>query len=533
MTSSVAIAEHQPCPMCKSSDAYTLYSDGHGYCFSCRGFKKKDTEPMNQTVVLNRPRPKTNLPDMPESFSALEDRGINQKTAEKYKVSYIEDGPFVHHYPYTRKGEYVASKKRKRETKGFAWAGDTGNLDLFGQGSFPAGCAPAITIVEGECDALAAYQMNGGFPVVSVQSASTAERDVRSNFEYLSSFEEIVICFDSDEAGSEAAIKVANVLPVGKVRILSLSEHKDANDYLQYGKGRLFKQEWYNAAKYTPATLKTGKQLWDEIINVPDYETVSYPFEGIDKMTYGIRLSELVIVNAGHKVGKSTFLGEITHHILNHTESGIGLMRLEESNRDSALNLMSIEANKRLHLPDVWEQCTTEEIREYYDKVMNTDRIIIWDHFGSNSIEAVLNQIRNMAALGCKYIVLDHISIIVSDQSGDERKQLDELATKIKSLCMEINVCVLAVVHQNREGKIRGTAGIEQLANIVIRLERDKEHTSDFVRNSTKVVISDNRFCGVTGLACYLYFDQETGRMLEYTEEQFLESAASGTVEGW
>ena len=27
--------KHQPCPNCPSSDAYWVYEDGHGYCFSC------------------------------------------------------------------------------------------------------------------------------------------------------------------------------------------------------------------------------------------------------------------------------------------------------------------------------------------------------------------------------------------------------------------------------------------------------------------------------------------------------------------
>ena len=28
-----------PCPHCKSSDAYTVYDDGHGYCFSCESYE--------------------------------------------------------------------------------------------------------------------------------------------------------------------------------------------------------------------------------------------------------------------------------------------------------------------------------------------------------------------------------------------------------------------------------------------------------------------------------------------------------------
>ena len=152
------------------------------------------------------------------------------------------------------------------------------------------------------------------------------------------------------------------------------------------------------------------------------------------------------------------------------TIKGIGLLHLEEPNSDTALGLMSITANKPLHLPDVRETVDNDELRKYFDSTINNDRVVIWDHFGSNSIHEVLAKIRHMHNLGCKYIVLDHLSIVVSDQSGDERKQLDEISTKLKTLCMELNIAVIAVIHQNRQGQIRGTAGVEQLANMVIKL---------------------------------------------------------------
>src|SRR6266536_6088353 len=33
------VEQHIPCPVCPSSDAYCVYDDGHGYCFSCEYFK--------------------------------------------------------------------------------------------------------------------------------------------------------------------------------------------------------------------------------------------------------------------------------------------------------------------------------------------------------------------------------------------------------------------------------------------------------------------------------------------------------------
>ena len=124
-----------------------------------------------------------------------------------------------------------------------------------------------------------------------------------------------------------------------------------------------------------------------------------------------------------------------------------------------------------------------------------------------------------MVALGCKYIVLDHLSIIVSDQSGDERKQLDEIATKIKTLAMELDVAIIAVIHTNRQGQIRGTAGVEQLANIVMRLERNKTDPNEWRRNVTKITVEKNRFTGYTGPASYLWYNKDTGTLTELSEE--------------
>jgi twinkle protein len=232
-------------------------------------------------------------------------------------------------------------------------------------------------------------------------------------------------------------------------------------------------------------------------------------------------LSELVTLTAETGVGKTSVLKEIQHHILQEVpDVGIGILHLEEPNDDTALGLMSITANKPLHLPDVREHIETEELREYFDLTLNNDRVIMWDHFGSNQIDTVIATIRYMHNMGCKYIFLDHLSILVSDQNGDERKQLDEATTKLKTLCMELRIAVVAVIHQNRDGKIRGTAGVEQLSNIVIKMTRDIENKDNFIRNVTVLNVQKNRFCGRTGPGGYVFYEGETGRLRELTDEE-------------
>jgi twinkle protein len=391
---------------------------------------------------------------------------------------------------------------------------------------------------------MAVYEMQGfKYPAVSVDSASSARKDCADNFEYLNSFEEIVLCFDKDEPkrhpdgsvsypGQEAAEAVAQLFPPKKVRILTLQKAKDANDYLKNDWTKEFVQEWWRAPTWTPQGIVLGTDLWNEISKEDTTDSIDYPFQGLNELTYGLRLSELVVITADTGVGKSQILRELSHYLLNHTQHSVGMMFLEETMKDTGLGIMSIEANKPLHLPDVRSEVSLEELKKYYDKTVNSERVILYDHFGSNNIADLLAKIRHMAAMGAKYIILDHLSIVVSDQQGDERKQLDEISTKIKQLTIELNICVIAVIHQNRQGQIRGTAGVEQLANIVIKLFRDKESEDPWRRNVTKVLVQKNRFCGRTGPACYLFYDSETGRLSELDKAsiQAYESGQSSNI---
>jgi twinkle protein len=540
---------HVVCEDCGSSDANGLYGDGHTHCFSCG--KTAFPEGSNESpTVITETKEYGPITGVQQAFTQLNDRRISKASAEKYQVwRDTEHGKTYFPY-YTQDGRSHLSNKVRHSDKEFFTEGDLKHSGLFGQQLYPSGSAKFITLVEGEYDALAAYELMGSrWPVVSVRNGvDGATKDVADNFEYLNSFGSVVICFDKDNPkvnaktgeirypGQEAALAVAGMFPIGKVKVLTLAEAKDPNDYLKAGLREQFNREWWAAPSYTPTGLKLGREMWDEISSPKNYETISYPWAGLNTQTYGIRLSELVVVTAETGVGKTSVLKEIEYFILkNVPQSGIGLLHLEEPNADTALGLMSIEANLPLHLPDVREMVPKEDIRKYYDDVVNTDRLIVYDHFGSNSIQEILNKVRHMANLGAKYIILDHLSIVVSDQSGDERKQLDEISTKLKTLTMELNIAIIAVIHQNRQGQIRGTAGVEQLANIVMKLHRERLSEDPWRRNVTKVTIEKNRFCGRTGPAVYLHYNEHTGRLNELTDEQIKAYNVGGSadIEVW
>lgn len=540
---------HEPCEKCGSTDANSVYDDGHSYCFACNAYVDDTNDTQDSTTQLEE-REVVSLP-MGE-FTPIPDRKINQETCKMYgvttKVSLGDNGKkkiTEHYYPYyNTDGQRVAVKIRELP-KNFRCSGLMNDALLFGQPICPPG-GKFITIVEGEADALAYTELTGK-PCVSVKSATSALKDCRKQFEYLNSFETIVICFDRDEVrlkdsgeevrpGQDAAEKVASLF-AGKSKIMDMT-YKDPCEYLKRGEKKLFNDQWWGARSYSPAGLVTfdDSQLKDLLANRKKEKGMPYPWESLNEMTFGMRKGEMITFTGGTGMGKTQVLREIVYHIHNHTEENIGMLMLEEPKNDTFEGLVSIHASKPLHLPTT--EYSDEDFIESAKFFTDKGRITIFDAFGSNEIDVVIGKIRELVKIKeCKFVVLDHISIIVSDQrSGDERRALDEIATKLKTLTVELEFCLIIVSHLRRtSGKpheeggqtsladLRGTAGIGQLSNFVIGLERNGQSDDEYERRKTTIRVLKNRFCGFVGPAATLIFDPVTHRLNEEEELDIVE----------
>lgn len=512
------------CPKCTSSDAYAVDDKGWGTCFACGS----RTPPDGREVLPKTQSSLTEAPMKPESiFSTdLSDRKINKDTCVRYGVGWRGDDlafPIGDSY-----------KLRVNGDKQFKIIGDfQADKRLFGQERFPAG-QKYIIVTEGEFDAMAAHQMmQSKTPCVSVRNgAQSAVKDCKENYDYLDSFETIVFCFDSDAPGLEAQAKCCELFSHKAKYMIHPEGVKDANDYLLKHKSADFVQGFWRAQKWTPDGIVCGSSLYDDVMKPLEKADCLYPFDGLNKLTYGIRKHELVTVTAGSGLGKSQFLREIIWHILQQTNSNIGLMFLEESTRKTGLSLMSLAANKPLHLPDT--VVTQEEKDLAFKATLGTDRLFLFDHFGSSDVDNIVNRVRYLAkATGCDYVFVDHISIIVSAQSnGDERKALDEIMTKLRMLVQETGIALVVVSHLKRpesrgheEGaatslaQLRGSGSIAQLSDMVIGLERNGQAEDVNERNTTRVRVLKNRFSGQTGPGCSLLYSLSTGRMVEVDEE--------------
>ena len=520
--------KHIACEKCGSSDANALFDDGHTYCYACltyvAGDKVNDNNRLQSTRISNEITLKGDVKSIP-------DRGITAATCQYYGVTSDDS---TQSYPYANEqGAIIASKIRSVADKTFNIAGDWKGSTLFGQNLFAKG-GKTVTIHEGELDALAGFQMSGSrYPNVSIRNgAQSALKDVKQAYEWLSSFDEIYICFDADEPGLKAANEVAEVLGSKCKIVKHLNGYKDACDYLKANKGAEYVKQWWAAEAWTPDGIISASALIEALQKPLTRAPVTWPWESLDKMLYGLRTSELVVLAAGSGLGKSTILRELVLHILKSTEDNVGLAFLEETPERTMRGLVGLEMAKKIHLPDaVYDP---SEIEYVYNKLNLGDRVKLWNHFGSNEIETVLQRLRYFVkALDCKWLVLDHLSILVSDQSvADERKALDLIMTKLRMFVQEVNCGLILVSHLSRPpGKsledgaatslsmLRGSASIAQLADAVIGAERNSQAEDMRERNTTKVRVLKSRYTGYTGPACSLYYDDFTGRLSEVYEE--------------
>ena len=521
---------HTSCDKCGSSDANAVYDDGTTWCFSCETYGSEDNMEAAESPIKNVYT--TNLSS--GQVTALHDRKISTDTCKSYGVTTLNNNGtiFKHIYPYhDESGNKIANKIRTVQNKAFLSEGNMSGAVLFGRKHFSAK-GKYITITEGELDAMAAYQMFGSkWPCVSVKSSSSALADCKKSFDYLNSFENIIICFDNDAQGQKASEKVAGLFEPHKCKIVKLTQFKDASDYLRTGHQETFVRTWWSAEPYTPAGILNLDSLGDSLYDEDFCETVPYPWTGLNKKIYGMRTGELLTFTSGSGMGKSSIIRELMHHIMKSSVDNIGVLALEESIRNTALNIMSVEANQRLYIKEIRDTFSIDQLQKWQTDTVGTGRFFAFDHFGSISNDEILNRVRFMAkALDCKWIILDHLSILVSGQEdGDERRSIDILMTKLRSLVEETGVGLLLVSHLRRasgdkgheDGRevslahLRGSQSIAHLSDGVIALERNQQEEDETLANTTVVRILKNRYTGETGIATYLYYDKETGRMSE------------------
>ena len=527
------------CEKCGSSDGVEVY-EAHEYCFVC-----STRNPNNERMEMN------DTPSADTSFTSFSDisgyssysltsRGIAKEIVDYFNVKMSTDvngKPASHYYPYEKGGQTVAYKERILP-KDFRVHGDIKGTELFGQSRCTG--SRTLIITEGEIDCLSvaqAFQSYKGriFPCVSLPSAS-GTASVLLNRDWVNQFETVILMLDQDEAGSKATDVVAKMIKTGKVRVAKLPE-KDPNETLLKHGWKAIMQSIWDAQPWSPAGIVMGEQVWEQFQARQAVESVPFPpcLDGLNYKLKGIRQGEITLFTSGTGSGKSTVIKEIVLDLLGKTDDKVGLISLEESVGDTAEKFISMQLKRSVMDPP---PLSKEEVRNGFDAVFGDERLVLLDHQGSVGDNSLIDKIEYMALLGCKYLVLDHITIAVSEGSeglsGNEA--IDKMMSDLLKIVKRHNIWLGLISHLRKasgggnsfeEGKlasiddIKGSGSIKQISFDIVAFARNLVADEEAERNTIRFRVLKSRFTGLTGDAGSATYDVATTRLRKAGEFDF------------
>lgn len=531
--------QHEPCPECGSSDNLARYTDGHGFCFGCNYYEKGEGD----GDTSNRPPLQRFTGFVSGEYQPLIKRCIEEKTCRKFGyVVGVFNGSPVQIAPYHDKNGVIQAQHLRFPNKDFIWVGDSKQVGLFGQQLW-RDTGKMVVVTEGEVDAMSISQIQDNrWPVVSIRSgAAGAKKDIAKASDWLEGFEKVVFAFDMDDPGRKAMAECALLLSPGKAHVWNCPL-KDANEMLQAGRVKELMDAIWGAKVFRPDGIVSAEDTWDILVAEEPNSTIAYPWKGLEAKTRGMRLGEIVTWCAGSGIGKSQACREVSVHLINQGEK-VGYIALEESVKRSVRGLCGIMLNAPIHLPSVRAEISVDNLKAAWDRLAG--KAYFYDHWGSIDGDNLFNRIRYLArACGCRWVVLDHLSIVVSgDAEGDERRNIDNLMTNLRSMVEELNIGLHLVSHLKDPGNghkaleeggkislnmLRGSRSIGQLSDIVIGMERNQQDEER--SNITTLRVLKNRFTGDTGLSGELSYNPQTGRLHEYgSAEEALANAQDNT----
>ena len=515
-----------PCPFvsCGSSDAFSFNSNGYGKCHSCNTNYPSRAKTFDwasekyPTIERDKPTftPKAIKPFVegdPSSGKYESMRGIDEAIMTQYNVLTFPDRQ---EYVYPSGG----IKVRKLPDKAFFAKSGFKADELFGMNLFTAGCSKMITITEGELDALSVYQMvQSKFPtpVVSLPSATPSRKLWENCADWLNSFEKIVLSVDNDDAGNALADSIAKMFP-NKVYRVDHRPYKDANEFLQAGKGGDFKGAWWAAKKYTPENVLNGVDDFLSLYqNAPEHEYVPTGIEALDAKILGLMQAHFTVIKAPTGIGKTEIMRYLEYNMLQR-KVPIAAMHVEETKLRSLLGLVSYECKDNLTRRDLIEQKGADEQVIAAIESLNKDELYYQFFMGDGQgSDELCDQIRYFSqACGCKFVFFEPIQDVVVGSSAESKEEmLADLSIRLSKLAAELNVGIVTIAHTNEDGDPKYCKMIGQRASVVIDLSREKEADSLEERNTTYIRVEKNRPCSEEGMAGTMRFNLDTFTLRE------------------
>lgn len=539
----------ESCSKCGSNDGKQVFEKPNGtidaWCFACSTWFPPadvtyDAEKQKQYKEY-KPSPMFDINNV-DSLPVRSMRGVREEICKGFGVKVLlseQDGQTITHevYPDRVEGKVVGYEVKGVDKKITSVGDRKGSLELWGQHIAQRNGGKKLFITEGRMDAMSLYQVlfdnkpkgfRGKPSVVSVtRGATSAVKDIMNNRDFINNYDEIVLVFDSDEAGKKATKDVLKVFPQFKVATLPL---KDSNDMLQEGRD----YELYQNVMFKSDYLRQGElvDIDDDLIQkalVKPEMGIPFPWNTVNKATFGIRPNTIHVVGAAPKIGKSHHEYQLIQHLLKQNQK-VGVFDLENAPVKTALRIASKEARQDFTRPDkVFDK---EVLR---NTLLNLQgKVRFYDRGASRDWEDIRICIEEMHMMdGINIFFLDPITALISRYTSSEANdKLNEIMTDMADLVNSYPITVFCYSHVNPKPKtskpheaggrvlsseFTGSRAMEKWAHYGHGISRDRTDECPIERqNISEFYMLFDRDFGMQ-YHCDVQYDEHTTEYLEVT----------------
>lgn len=498
-------------------------------------------------------------------------RGMDKETSERYGIRYQydeetgkvkimmipahieEDGQFK------ITGYKCRNFSKKKEAKGhFYMIGYVGKLNCFMGQQLKRG-ENHILIVGGEIDAVVSDTMlrehsdlakyHKKYLVVSSLIGEPATFEVcKRNYDFVTSFPQVVVGLDNDSAGKDATEAIKGVLPNENLFISKLT-YKDPWVYWEKFKKLKDKEAlalFINDIHWDKKIVKSFGLVGSKSLLARAIEHVVRPKIPLpaflqdlgDFFTDGIGLGEIFNIISNTSTGKSVYVNEMISDWVVNAPYKMCIFSLEDGAGSYGSKIASRLVGKSIHRVKGAEN-RRKVLEDNADMIMEflTDRETGEDAFwlieeAFSDLEQVKQAILQAIKVhDCKIIVIDPLVNLISHKSNEEQiafMVFEEECRRIYDVTF-INVCHTRKVGGGTtkgasqggdisEEDVKGTSQITGSATINMIIRRDKTNACPIKRNTTEIDITKNRSDGATGKAvAKIYYDGNSHTLIPYS----------------
>jgi len=456
-------------------------------------------------------------------------RSISPEVYAEFNVTGTYDGGALVglRSPLTVKGKTIADKVRTLP-KDFWISGKTKGhkVELFGQSL--AKKSKRLIITEGEIDALSIAEafttVSYAVPTITSLPLGANMKVIGEQDKFISSYKELVVCGDNDDAGIAWKKEMASLYPLAL--FMDLGEYKDANEVLMDGHPEVLIDAYYRAEMYRPDSLVDISKLKMSLAE-PIPMGYSTPWASLDELTYGISKGAIISVAAAPSAGKTIFVRAIHKHLMDTHGIKVGIYSLEESPETVLRNLVAYEMGVPIGVPGtVYDAVEAEKVASSLEK-----SCMIYDssHYNGNWT-AMATSMRMYCSLGMQVAIVDPVSSLVVGKSASEGNELlGTIMGDMIKITQETGLCVILVNHlNNAKGKpheeggrvlaseMTGSRSQYRYSSLILGLERDLLNEDEEIRDTLKVRVLKSRLDGSkSGRVCSLKYNQMTKKLEE------------------